>query len=409
MGGSVKRFMRGQTRVRIEGSGVLRCLNILLGKEAEVRGARRQENGLELWVDTDKLGELERCAQKSGCRVEIVRAAGFPKWRKSYGNRYGFLLGILLAVTAMAFLNCYIWRLDIRGNESISDAEVVRRLEEYGLGEGVWKSGKDLEKIKNELLLQYPEWAWLSLSIEGATLEVRLEEATSPPMIQQEGSPADLVADQEGIIYSIVTKRGKPQVRAGDVVRTGDVLISGTIEFEKEDGTTGYRYTQAQGDVYAVRTEYLEAEVCENYTEKIYTGDRVSELWLLHDGQEICLYHPFRSLENADCLEETPGAGFSDFLEKLPILPHIKLLRRTYFFYEPVPRTYREDQMKVLLNASLQKQKEALVSACGAEVLEEETQYSEQEQGIRGTLEVKMLQKIGVSRTIPMISEENPS
>ncbi len=409
MGGSVKRFMRGQTRVRIEGSGVLRCLNILLGKEAEVRGARRQENGLELWVDTDKLGELERCAQKSGCRVEIVRAAGFPKWRKSYGNRYGFLLGILLAVTAMAFLNCYIWRLDIRGNESISDAEVVRRLEEYGLGEGVWKSGKDLEKIKNELLLQYPEWAWLSLSIEGATLEVRLEEATSPPMIQQEGSPADLVADQEGIIYSIVTKRGKPQVRAGDVVRTGDVLISGTIEFEKEDGTTGYRYTQAQGDVYAVRTEYLEAEVCENYTEKIYTGDRVSELWLLHDGQEICLYHPFRSLENADCLEETPGAGFSDFLEKLPILPHIKLLRRTYFFYEPVLRTYREDQMKVLLNASLQKQKEALVGISGGEVLEEKMQYTEQEQGIRGTLEVKMLQKIGVSRTIPMISEENPS
>ncbi len=409
MGGSVKRFMRGQTRVRIEGSGVLRCLNILLGKEAEVRGARRQENGLELWVDTDKLGELERCAQKSGCRVEIVRAAGFPKWRKSYGNRYGFLLGILLAVTAMAFLNCYIWRLDIRGNESISDAEVVRRLEEYGLEEGVWKSGKDLEKIKNELLLQYPEWAWLSLSIEGATLEVRLEEATSPPMIQQEGSPADLVADQEGIIYSIVTKRGKPQVRAGDVVRTGDVLISGTIEFEKEDGTTGYRYTQAQGDVYAVRTEYLEAEVCENYTEKIYTGDRVSELWLLHDGQEICLYHPFRSLENADCLEETPGAGFSDFLEKLPILPHIKLLRRTYFFYEPVLRTYREDQMKVLLNASLQKQKEALVGISGGEVLEEKMQYTEQEQGIRGTLEVKMLQKIGVSRTMPMISEENPS
>ncbi len=409
MGGSVKRFMRGQTRVRIEGSGVLRCLNILLGKEAEVRGARRQENGLELWVDTDKLGELERCAQKSGCRVEIVRAAGFPKWRKSYGNRYGFLLGILLAVTAMAFLNCYIWRLDIRGNESISDAEVVRRLEEYGLEEGVWKSGKDLEKIKNELLLQYPEWAWLSLSIEGATLEVRLEEATSPPMIQQEGSPADLVADQEGIIYSIVTKRGKPQVRAGDVVRTGDVLISGTIEFEKEDGTTGYRYTQAQGDVYAVRTEYLEAEVCENYTEKIYTGDRVSELWLLHDGQEICLYHPFRSLENADCLEETPEARFSDFLEKLPILPHIKLLRRTYFFYEPVLRTYREDQMKVLLNASLQKQKEALVGISGGEVLEEKMQYTEQEQGIRGTLEVKMLQKIGVSRTMPMISEENPS
>ena len=65
--------------------------------------------------------------------------------------------------------------------------------------------------------------------------------------------------------------------------------------------------------------------------------------------------------------------------------------------------------MKVLLNASLQKQKEALVSACGAEVLEEETRYSEQERGIRGILEVKILQRIGVSRTIPMISEENPS
>ena len=65
--------------------------------------------------------------------------------------------------------------------------------------------------------------------------------------------------------------------------------------------------------------------------------------------------------------------------------------------------------MKVLLNASLQKQKEALVSDCGAEILEEKTQYTEWEQGIRSILEVKLLQRIGVSQAIPMISEENPS
>lgn len=402
----LQRFLQGQSRIRLEGTGAVRCMNLLLGQDLELRSAWRKDSALELWVSTKEMKRVRRCAEKCGCRVEVLREKGFPAWRRRYGNRYGFMLGLLLAVAAMFFLNCYIWKMDIRGNERISDTEVIQRLAAYGLKEGSWKNGMDLEKARNELLLQYPEWSWLSLSIEGSTLEVRLEEATQAPEIERPGDPRDIVADRDGVIYSIVARRGTPKVRAGDVVRKGDVLISGTIEIEMEDGSKKYEYTEASGEVYALCTFELTDTQNKAYIEKNYTQDKAHELLLQWNESKISLYKPFRIYENYDTIEETLCEDFASFIAELPGMPRAALVRRTYVFYEPVPKTYREDQLQVLLAAKLQRARQQLVEEHHGILLEEKITYSDTPESMEGKLFARVMEEMGTAAQLTMEEEE---
>lgn len=395
MRGPIHRFLKGRSRIRLTGSGVIRCLNLLLGKGVALKDVYRENGTILAWMSTKDVEQAEIYAKKSGCTVEILREKGFPAWKKQYGNRYGFVIGLILLVLGVFVWNSFIWGIDIQGNETLSDLEVRSRLAEYGLTEGTWKGGHDLEGIKNQMLLEYPEWSWMSLSIEGTTLQVRLTEGTKPPSIYEEGDPRDWVADRDGIIYSIVTTRGTPMVRAGDVVRKGDVLISGTLEIPMEDGTTQYQFTEAAGEVYALCTQEITLEQEAAYIEKAYTGEMVHELLLQWGDTQISLYKPFRNLEYADVIEEPLGSEFGNFLGEIPGIPSIYLIRRTYVLYEPIEKNYREDQMKVLLGAALQKERDRLLEEENGILTEETIDYQETQTGIKGTLSMKMMVEMG--------------
>ena len=147
MRGPIHRFLQGRSRIRLTGSGVIRCLNLLLGKGVALKDV--YENGTILaWMSTKDVELAEIYAKKSGCTVEVLREKGFPAWKKQYGNRYGFVIGLILLVLGVFVWNSFIWGIDIQGNETLSDLEVRSRLAEYGLTEGhgkedmIWKGSK---------------------------------------------------------------------------------------------------------------------------------------------------------------------------------------------------------------------------------------------------------------------------
>ena len=103
-------------------------------------------------------------------------------------------------------------------------------------------------------------------------------------------SPANLTADHDGIIDSIVVRQGTGMVKAGEEVKSGDILISGKVELPADDGTIkGTRYCKADGAVYLIYKypiyenqsfEYLAKEYTGNYTTKfdIYLNQRLLKI-----------------------------------------------------------------------------------------------------------------------------------
>ena len=87
----------------------------------------------------------------------------------------------------------------------------------------------------------------------------------------KEGDPKDLIAEKDATIVEIVTRKGVPQVHAGDTVKAGDLLVSGRVEVLNDaKEVIGYQYQTSDADIYgATVLEY------EDQLETVYEKEAV--------------------------------------------------------------------------------------------------------------------------------------
>jgi len=92
-----------------------------------------------------------------------------------------------------------------------------------------------------------------------------------PEMFDRQ-TPVHVVASSEGLITGIATAAGAPLVRQNDVVREGDMLVSGILEPDPETPGLPTVYVHADAEVWARRFHTLTFSVPITYDEKIFTG-----------------------------------------------------------------------------------------------------------------------------------------
>lgn len=93
---------------------------------------------------------------------------------------------------------------------------------------------------------------------------------------KKDDTVSDIVAAKDRVISEIVTRTGTPLVAAGSEVKKGDILVSGRIEIQNDDGETSeYLYNSADADVKAkvvysyedvIKTDYVESVPTKNQT-----------------------------------------------------------------------------------------------------------------------------------------------
>ena len=91
------------------------------------------------------------------------------------------------------------------------------------------------------------EVCWVSCSISGTKLTVRLSESVDVFTDDTLDTPCDIVSSVNCTVYSIVTSMGTPVVSVGDEVKKGDTLILGTVNIcNDESEIVDTRYVSAQ-------------------------------------------------------------------------------------------------------------------------------------------------------------------
>ena len=183
-------------------------------------------------------------------------------------------------------MSLFIWEIDITGNRRYTDEALEEFLADYKIRPGILISSVDCTDIATLLRKSHDRIIWVSVSVDGSTLNVRVrenedsgDEGTDYAVMQQDGN--DLVAERSGIIESMIVRKGIPLVKKGDTVEKGQILVSGAVPVVGDDGeTTGYQYQKADADIRA-RT-ILEYEDTENvqYPEKIYYDFQQAEPYL---------------------------------------------------------------------------------------------------------------------------------
>ena len=139
---------------------------------------------------------------------------------------YGVILAMVISLFLVFFSGCTVFDIRISGNEEISDEELLSRLEECGLYVGGSWLHVERTEVESALLSASDAISWVNINRRGNVAYVEVIERKSGE-VEKNYDFCNIVARVDCIIEDISVKRGYAVVKKGDVVKAGDILISG--------------------------------------------------------------------------------------------------------------------------------------------------------------------------------------
>ncbi|MBQ8431330.1 MAG: sporulation protein YqfD [Clostridia bacterium] len=328
--------------------------------------------------------------------VRVLRRHGLPSFLYRHRKRVGILVGALLSLLLLVTSQRFLWDIRIKGNESLTDAQVLAELEACGLRVGSLLSTMDPREMENRVLMQSDRISWISIGFHGTVAEVQIIEYQALPQAESR-LPANLIAAFDGQIEVLELYRGNAVVKVGQAVRKGELLVSGLYDSSLQ----GYRYTRAAGKVLA-RTEHVfVVEIPLTYEEKRYGEPQKSDVWLNFFGFSTKILKNSGNLPpTCDIIEEEKNL-FPFLTAAVPIEVRIT----TQYPYELVTATRTPEAALELAYAALEQQMAALSG--DAVLLQKNITTQLSEENLR--LECRLVCVEDIARQVEFEINEEPS
>ena len=273
-------FLKGYVTVEVSGTSVERFLNMAAHRgvycwdvsENKINGT----SGIKMNCSISGFRMLRDCAKKTKCRLKVSRREGIPFIMHKYRRRKILMGGVLFFVLSLYIMSSFIWRIEIEGIERVPEEDILEFSRSAGLHIGAFKYFVDHEEITRNLLLNFPDIGWADVHTRGTRTKIIIAETIdvkTHPGVPRD-IPCNIVAARDGLITSIVTAAGMPKVRQNDVVREGDILVSGVLPVESEHlGQSSILFVHAYAEVWAKMYTPIQFAIPMSYIHKNFTGN----------------------------------------------------------------------------------------------------------------------------------------
>ncbi len=237
-----------------------------------VKFGKRRKNGRKITLSETAYAELTELISNKDIVLQDARHRGVPQLFRRYGRRYGIIVGLLLTAAALMISDEFVWRIEIYGNENVSEKAIEDALSELGFELGTYIKNVDFDVLHNRFLAASEEIAWISVNMHGNVAYAEVREYLASDSDKSDGA-ANIVAAKDGVVTLVSAFDGKREVAIGESVKKGQLLISGVMEFEGADT----RYVYAKGEVYAEceRSIHIEVPLTNKVTRKSFSNPLV--------------------------------------------------------------------------------------------------------------------------------------
>ena len=344
--------------------------------------------------DARRVGPL---AEKVLCEARARRHLGFPYFLAGFRKRYALLLGLALSLAAVCLLSRFVLTIEVSGNKTVSTAAILTELSRQGVRVGAYGPGLDVRRISQESLLRLDGLAWMSINLHGTRAEVLVREKLPEPEVRDESTPANVVAQADGVILDLEVLDGQAAFQEGEAVLRGEVVISGTMDLREPEYSAvdaGQRLVHARGNVWARTYRTLTAQIPLEAQVKRYTGEEETQWSLLVLGRTVNFFG------RGGVFSE----GYDKIVETHPLtLPGGRVmplaLRRTeYRAYVTEPAALNAGAARSMLEERLLERLDALIGEDG-EVLDTVFTVREEDGMLAVTLRAECREQIG--REVP--------
>ena len=286
-------FLQGYAIIELEAANINKALFRISRAGIElVRVSRISYTVMRAQVSRKNLQRLRKLLQNEA-QIRIRQKKGIWGWYTLGKQHVALGIGLMLTVAAIILLSSCCLRIEVVGNQEVSEYDIYHTAVENGAKLFALKNKEILQEVEQALWERFPELTYVYTSYEGACLRIVVREKYKSPEIH-ETQPCSIYADKAGVITDITVFSGRAMVQVGDRVAPGDLLIAGSYAIDEQEFNV-----HAAGKVTA-QVEYISSALLQDtYYQLEPTGKKaygrimqLGEHEILIDGENPFAYYP---------------------------------------------------------------------------------------------------------------------
>ncbi len=265
-------FIKGKVTVELSGSRLTPIINEAIQKEIILGDIRfLDEERIRLTVLLPDFFRLVQIIRPSGVRMRILSKQGLPFLLSKMYKRKFFAAGIVLFIFLLTAMSSFVWKVEVEGNERIPEEKILAYAREAGVFPGQLKFRvPESDEIQHRLSMRLPQATWVGFRMEGTRAVITVVEKQEPEEKKERSpGPVHLVARRNALIYDMRVEQGKPVVQVNDMVKKGQLLVSGVYGDSGSERVVG-----AKGKVWGEVWYDSDVVVPLEQKRKVYTGNR---------------------------------------------------------------------------------------------------------------------------------------
>ena len=384
-------YLLGYLRISVEGYYIERFINICKNNKITIWNLKRNKD-IQLYLNV-RIGEFKqicKIAKKTKCKIKIKTKKGLPFLLHRYKKRKIFVIFLIIMIILIGLSSNFVWNVDIKEENGEQLENILQDIESAGLRTGVLKSEVNVKEIINKIRLERKDIAWMGIELKGTNAIVKLVKVDEKPAIVDESEYCSIISNRSGVITKINAQSGTANVKVGDTVKEGDILINGWMEGK----FTGIRYVHAKGEIEAKVWYTKNKKILYNTTQTQRTGNTEEKYAIKINNFTINFSKRLSKFKIYDTIEtENKFKLFSDFY--LPI----SFIKTTNNELEEIQKKYNLEEAKNVGIEELQKELDEEIEN-KEKIVNKNINTYEQEDGIEVYVTYEVLENIGTNEKI---------
>jgi len=239
-------FFSGSVKAVITGKGTERFINECVRQGIVVWDVKKPgTHALSFSMYLKDIKKIRRVVRKNDCKLRFIGKKGLPFLVQKAIYNSGFLIGAFLFLIIVTLLSNMVWGIKVEGAKPETEHLIIKELKKLGVEKGKLQFFiEDNESLQRHLEEAINDITWIGVELNGTTYHFEVVEKNQPDPPEQY-SPRNLVANKTAIIKKLIVEEGRPVKAVNDLVKKGDILVSGKIGKEGEEV-----YVPARGKIF---------------------------------------------------------------------------------------------------------------------------------------------------------------
>lgn len=218
-------------KVKISGLNLSRLISKLVSNGVCITDVSQKKRYVTFKISENDLKTLDKICKREHKFYVTLESGGIKNFIRRVPYFFGATLALVITYIYLFSMSLFVFKVNVKyESDSVYDISKVNAfLLGQGIAAGMRKRKFSSSEIQHLLLLNIDDIESCTVRFSGGNLDITV----FPAVKKYEPVKEDLISDYDGVITFAEAYTGLLNVKPGDIVRKGDVLI------KNDDGASG--------------------------------------------------------------------------------------------------------------------------------------------------------------------------